>query len=252
MTRVFLNGCNGRMGKTIVQCVQETEGIEIVAGADKFDQSAHVFPVYEDASLVKEEFDVIIDFSHISSLPAVLALADKSSKSLIMCTTGFSQEEKEKIIEQGKKTPVFYSANMSLGINVLITLAKKAAAVLYPDFDIEILEAHHNQKLDAPSGTALMIADEINGELDKKLQYVYDRHPEKKKREKNELGMHAIRGGSIAGDHSVIFAGQDEVVTIKHHAQSRTVFARGAVAAARFMDKKPAGLYDMNDLISVI
>lgn len=238
------------MGQTIVQCVRETDDIEIVAGADKFDQNASQFPIYEDAALVKEEFDVIIDFSHVSSLPSILELAQNRQKPLIMCTTGFSPEEKEKIIAQGKRTPVFYSANMSLGINILISLAKKAAAALYPDFDIEILEAHHNQKLDAPSGTALMIADEVNAELDKKLQYVYDRHPEKKKREKNELGLHAIRGGSIAGDHSVIFAGPDEVVTIKHHAQSRAVFARGAVAAAKFMDKKPAGLYTMNDLIA--
>ena len=254
MTNVFLNGCNGRMGKTIVQFIEETEDIKIVAGADiaempKSGSPAESFSFYNDAMQVKEDFDVIVDFSHVSGLSSILELAEKTRKPLVLCTTGFSETDKEKIRRQSENTPVFYSANMSLGINLLISLVQKAASVLYPDFDVEIIEAHHNQKLDAPSGTALMIGDAIHQTLDQKMEYVYDRHSQKKKREKNEIGFHAIRGGSITGDHSVVFAGQEEVFTISHHAQSRGVFARGAIAAAKFMANKKPGLYEMKDLV---
>jgi 4-hydroxy-tetrahydrodipicolinate reductase len=166
-----------------------------------------------------------------------------------MCTTGLGEDEKSLLYALSEKTAVFYSGNMSLGINILLSLVKKAAEVLYPDFDIEIVEAHHNQKLDAPSGTALMIADAVNETLDHKLEYVYDRHSEMKKREKKELGIHSIRGGTIVGEHSVIFAGPEEVITVSHSAESRNVFAQGAVAAAKYLNGKPAGLYNMQDLI---
>lgn len=246
--KIFLNGCNGRMGKVITDICAQEDGVTIVAGADARPES-HSFPVYDCAADCKEEFDVIIDFSHVLALPYVMKLAEERGKPLVMCTTGLSDDDKKALFSLAEKTPVFYSANMSLGVNVLIRLVQKAAAILYPGFDIEIVEAHHNQKLDAPSGTALMIADSINETLDKELEYVYDRHEERKKREKKELGIHAIRGGSIVGEHSVIFAGPEEVVTVSHSAQSRNVFARGAVAAAKFMVEKPVGLYSMNDLI---
>lgn len=166
-----------------------------------------------------------------------------------MCTTGLSEENKQALIRLADTSAVFYSGNMSLGINVLICLAQKAASILYPEFDIEIVEAHHNQKLDAPSGTALMIADKVNQTLDNKLEYVYDRHDVRKKREKKEIGLHAIRGGNIVGEHSIMYIGPEEIITISHSAQTRNVFARGAVAAAKFLDKKKPGLYSMDDLV---
>lgn len=246
--RIFLNGCNGRMGKVITDiCAQQT-GVTIVAGADT-NTSASSFPVYGTATDCKVDFDVLVDFSHVLALPAVMKLAEDQHKPLVMCTTGLSPENKQSLVDLSAKTAVFYSANMSLGVNILISLAQKAASILYPEFDIELIEAHHNQKLDAPSGTALMIADAMNDTLDHQLEYIYDRHNRLQKREKKELGIHAIRGGSIIGDHRVIFAGPEEVVTISHSAQTRNVFARGAVAAARYMCDKPVGLYSMKDLI---
>ncbi len=247
--RIFLNGCNGRMGKVITEICSQQDGIIIVAGADS-NAAPSTYPVYASALDCKEEFDVILDFSHVLALPGVIKLAEEKHKPLVMCTTGLSENDKASLRSLSEKTAVFYSANMSLGVNLLISLAQKAAAVLYPDFDIEIVEAHHNQKLDAPSGTALMIADAINVSLDDPLEYVYDRHSILKKRAKTELGLHSIRGGSIVGDHSVIFAGPEEVITLSHSAQTRNVFARGAVAAARFICGKPAGLYSMKDIIS--
>lgn len=247
--KIFLNGCNGRMGKVIVEMCSADEDVVIVAGSD-INNGACEFPVYASALDCKEEFDVIIDFSHVSALPNVMRLADDRKKPLIICTTGLSEDNKNALYSLSASIPVFYSGNMSLGVNVLMRLVKQAAAVLYPDFDIEIVEAHHNQKLDAPSGTALMIADAINDTLDNQLSYVYDRHSDLKKREKKELGMHAIRGGSIIGEHSVIFAGSEEVLTVSHSALNRNVFARGAVAAAKFMPGKKAGLYAMTDLVA--
>ena len=246
--RIFLNGCNGRMGKVITDICSQQDGITIVAGADT-NTVASYFPVYASATKCREEFDVIIDFSNVLALPAVMMLAEQKHKPLVMCTTGLSEEDKKSLLSLSEKTAVFYSANMTIGVNVLVSLAQKAAAVLYPDFDIEIIEAHHNQKLDAPSGTALMIAKALNDTLDHKLEYVYDRHERLQKREKKELGIHAIRGGSIVGDHSIIFAGPEEVITIYHSAQSRNVFERGAVAAARYVCGKQAGMYSMKDLI---
>jgi len=247
-TRIFLSGCSGRMGKVIAEIVADSENISIVAGSDFISYPA-AFPIFPNASENTVDFDVIIDFSNVSALSEVLSLALTQKKPVVFCTTGFSEEDKEKIQNASKEIPVFFSGNMSLGVNLLLALSKKAAAVLYPDFDIEIIEAHHNQKVDAPSGTALMIADAVNEELDKKLSYVYERQSVREKREKKELGIHSIRGGSIVGEHSVIFAGQEEMITLSHSAQSRNVFARGAIVAARFMKNMPAGLYTMEDLI---
>lgn len=248
VTRVFLNGCNGRMGSVITEICSKSEDILITAGCD-INGVTHTYPVYTNPSDCKEDFDVIIDFSNVKALPSVIALSEKSGKPLVMCTTGLGEDEKKSLYTLSGKTAVFYSGNMSLGINILISLVRKAAEVLYPNFDIEIVEAHHNQKLDAPSGTALMIADALNDTLDHKLDYVYDRHSDMKKRGKKELGIHSIRGGTIVGEHSVIFAGPEEVITVSHSAESRNVFAQGAVAAARFLNGKPAGLYNMQDLI---
>jgi len=239
------------MGKVIVEMCSADEQITIVAGADPNNASA-AFPVYATAVECIEDFDVIIDFSHLSALPGVMQLARDRKKPLVLCTTGLTEDHKKALFALSTEVPVFYSGNMSLGINVLIRLAKQAAAILYPDFDIELIEAHHNQKLDAPSGTALMIADAVNETLDHKLDYVYDRHTELKKRDKKELGIHAIRGGGIIGEHSLLFAGSEEVLTISHSATSRNVFARGAVAAAKFMSGKAPGLYSMTDLVAEI
>lgn len=236
------------MGKVITDICSREQGVSIVAGADA-NEAPSSFPVYPSTVDCKEDFDVIIDFSHVLALPSVIQLAQDKKKPLIMCTTGLTDDNKKALSSLSEKTAVFYSANMSLGINVLINLAQKAADILYPGFDVEIIEAHHNQKIDAPSGTALMIADAVNETLDHQLEYVYDRHNVRQKRDPKELGLHSIRGGSIVGDHSIIFAGPEEVLTISHTAQTRNVFARGAVAAARFMFGKTAGMFSMKDLI---
>jgi 4-hydroxy-tetrahydrodipicolinate reductase len=246
--RILLNGCNGRMGKVITDICSQQDGVTIVAGADA-NTSASSFPVYASVTECTVDFDVILDFSHVLALPAVIQTAQEKNKPLVMCTTGLSLEDKKLLLSLSQKSAVFYSANMSLGVNVLISLSQKAAAALYPDFDIEIVEAHHNQKLDAPSGTALMIAEAVNNTLDHHLVYEYDRHNRLQKREKKELGIHTIRGGSIVGDHSIIFAGPEEVITISHSALTRSVFARGAVAAVRFIFGKPAGMYSMKDIV---
>ena len=242
------------MGKVITDICSGEQGITIVAGADtnaaaSSSASSSSYPVYAAAADCKEEFDVIIDFSHVLALPFIMRFAEERKKPLVMCTTGLSDDDKKALAALSEKSPVFYSANMSLGINVLVNLVSKAAEILYPGFDIEIVEAHHNQKVDAPSGTALMIADALNDALDNQMEYVYDRHEVRQKRDPKEIGLHAIRGGSIVGDHSVIFAGQEEVLTISHSAQTRNVFARGAIAAARFMSGKEPGMYSMKDLI---
>ncbi len=247
-TRLFLNGCCGHMGRVILDICSMIDHAEIVAGADSNPQEIG-FPVYSKADECREEFDVIIDFSHPSALPAVLRLSEITGKPLVMCTTGFSEEESQRIRELSKTNAVFLSGNMSLGINVMIELVKRAAQVLHPDFDIEIIEQHHRRKIDAPSGTALMIANEINHSQGDIFEFKYDRHSVKKARDSRTIGIHSVRGGNIVGEHSVLFAGPEENITISHSAITRDVFARGAVKAALFIADKAPGIYSMKDLL---
>ena len=250
MTKIIMNGCNGKMGQVISRLVSEDDSCEIVAGFDVNDNIENTYPVFTNADDFTGDADVVIDFSHPSALTNVLNYCKKRNLPVILATTGFSDEQKKEFNEASKEIPVFFSANMSLGINLLIDLAKKATKLLEGNFDIEIVERHHNQKIDAPSGTALAIADAIDETLSFPAEYVYDRHAVRKKRKKTEIGLHAVRGGTIVGDHEVIFAGTDEVIELKHSAHSKEVFAVGAIKAAKFMTDKPAGMYNMNDLIS--
>ncbi|MBE7015311.1 MAG: 4-hydroxy-tetrahydrodipicolinate reductase [Ruminococcaceae bacterium] len=252
MTNIILVGCNGKMGRVITALTEFDQDCEIVAGVDVSDGIENSYPVFTDGSLCDVEADVIIDFSHPSALSGSIALAKRKNIPLIEATTGLSDEQKAELFSAQSEIPVFFSANMSLGINLLTQLCKKAASLLWGDFDVEIIEKHHNQKIDAPSGTALALADSISSVLDNSPEYVYDRHSVRKKRTNNEIGIHAIRGGTIVGEHSVIFAGKDEVVELKHQATSKEVFAVGSIRAAKFMKGKPKGLYDMNSLIGEI
>lgn len=245
MTRIIISGCNGRMGRTVAERIAARDDCIAVAGID-INTSPLGFPVFASAADCTVDADVIIDFSNPSALPALLELAVSHKIPAVIATTGISDEGKALIEEASKSIPVFFSANMSLGVNLLVELARKAADVLGGDFDIEIVEKHHNQKLDAPSGTALMIADAI---ADGK-HYVYDRHSVRRKRGRDEIGIHSVRGGNIVGEHDVIFAGTDEVITLSHSAASRGVFAAGAVNAAIFLAGKQPGIYNMGDLIA--
>lgn len=250
MIKVLLSGACGRMGRFVADCIAAQENMEIVAGIDMI-QAPLDFPVFSDFSKVNVRPDVIIDFSNVSVIDNLLKYSVDNQIPAVIATTGYSDEQIEKIRTAALKTPIFFSFNMSLGINLLCSLAKKATAVLGGDFDIEIVEKHHNKKLDAPSGTAIMLANSVNGELGDTYQYEYDRHSKRKARPKNEIGIHSIRGGTIVGEHDVIFAGRDEVITLSHHAASREVFATGAVKAASFIVDKPSGLYDMSDVVKL-
>lgn len=250
MTNIILSGCCGKMGNAVIKAVAQRNDCTIVAGVDVYNNNQCDFPVYEDISMVAEKADVIIDFSNPSLLAGLLAFAQKNKMPVVICTTGYSQEQVADIKRASEKVAVFYSGNMSLGINLLIELSKKAASVFGSNFDVEIVEKHHNQKLDAPSGTALMIANGISTVMEQEPQYVYDRHSYRKKREKNEIGIHAVRGGTIVGEHEVIFAGHDEVLTITHQAHSKEVFATGSVNAAVYLKNKINGMYAMGDLLS--
>ena len=248
MIQILLSGAGGKMGQVISRSVSERVDCRIAAGIDR--QSAAVdYPIFEKPSDCDVCCDVIIDFSHPSLLEPLLDYAVSHKIPAVVCTTGLSPEQVDKLKQAADKIPVFFSANMSLGVSLLCELAKKAAKVLGSDFDIEIIEKHHNQKLDAPSGTALALADSMNEALGNAYTYTYDRSKERKKREKTEIGISAVRGGSIVGEHEVIFAGLDEVIEFKHTAYSRSVFAKGAVQAAKFLSGKPAGFYDMGDVI---
>lgn len=237
------------MGGVIQNIVANRDDATIVAGVDKFNNNMTDFPVYESISDVKEEADVVIDFSNPSLLDNLLEYGKNTKTALVIATTGYDDCQKKKIADASKECPVFFTYNYSLGINLLATLAKKAATLLGDEFDIEIVEQHHNQKIDAPSGTALMLADAINEELDNRMKYEYDRHSKREKRTKNEIGIHSIRGGTIVGEHEIIFAGRDEIITLSHSARSKEVFAVGAVNAAVFMAGKEAGMYDMAELV---
>lgn len=252
MTNIILSGASGRMGRAITEKAQKSEKFEIVAGYDINDTCISPYPVFSAIEKCDALADVIIDFSHPSAFSDVLEFAKKRKLPLIVATTGLSAQQKEELFASKTEIPVFYSANMSLGINLLINLCKKTAALLGDKFDIEIVEKHHRTKLDAPSGTALAIADGISEALENAPEYIYDRHSVRRVRGKNEIGIHSVRGGSIVGEHEVIFAGDDEILSLSHSATSREVFASGALCAAEFMKGKPAGFYSMNDLIGEI
>ena len=237
------------MGQAITRVVTDSGDCRISCGYDIGVSDVSVYPVYQDFSDVAEKFDVIIDFSHPSSLENVLNFALKTKTPAVICTTGLSAAQVSLIEAAAQDIPVFFSANMSIGVSLIIDLAERAAKTLQGGFDIEIIEKHHNQKVDAPSGTALAIADAISQKLDNNPVYTYDRHSVRKKRDKAEIGLHAIRGGTIVGEHSIIFAGLDEVIEINHSATSKEVFAVGAVRAARFLKDKPSGFYNMKNLI---
>ncbi len=251
MTRAIMHGCNGHMGRVITDICKEDENIEIVAGIDLFDGIENDYPVFKSLEDCTVDADVIIDFCSAKAVDGLLDYCEKTKIPLVLCTTGLSEEQIARVSEVAKVAPILRSANMSLGINTLMDLLKKATAVFADaGFDIEIVEKHHNQKLDAPSGTALALADSINEVLDNEYSYKYDRSQERKKREKKEIGISAVRGGNIVGEHEVIFAGMDEVITFQHTAYSKGVFAKGAVEAAKFMKGKGAGLYDMKEVIA--
>lgn len=237
------------MGKAITEIVENIKDAEIVCGFDVA-KGERSYPVYSDYQGVSVKADVIIDFSHPSNFENILSFAKANNLPIVVATTGLTAEQKAELKAAADQIPVFFSANMSLGINLLIRLAKMATKVLEKDFDIEIVEKHHNKKLDAPSGTALAIADAIADVMSDDAKYVYERQSVRKQREKSEIGIHAIRGGTIVGDHDVIYAGPDEVITLSHSAASREVFAQGAVKAAMFMNGKPAGFYCMDDLFN--
>ncbi len=251
MIRIIMHGCNGKMGQTITNIVNEDEGCEIVAGVDLSDHITNSYPVFKNIADCDVAADVVIDFSAAPAVDALLDYCEEKKLPVVLCSTGLSEAQVERATKKSiEKTAVLKSANMSLGINVLLKLLKEAAAQLAPaGFDIEIVEKHHNLKLDAPSGTALALADSINEEMDGQYEYVYDRSQRRQRRDKKELGISAVRGGTIVGDHDVIFAGTDEVITFSHRAYSKAVFAKGAVQAAKFLAGKPAGLYDMSDVI---
>ncbi len=249
MTNIIFCGINGRMGQAFEDIISEKEGVRIIAGVDVNTAQRGGYPVYSKISEVKESANVIVDFSFHAALPEYLEYAKSKKLPIVVSTTGHTQEETALMQEYSKYIPIFFSRNMSIGINLVIELSKKAAAMLGEDFDIEIIEAHHNKKLDAPSGTALMIADAISETLEEAPQYVYDRSERREARPKNEIGIHAVRAGGIVGEHSVLFGGKNESVTISHSAYSRSVFALGALRAAEFMVDMPAGMYSMSDLI---
>lgn len=249
MIKIILSGCNGKMGQVISRLVAADDTIEIVCGYDINTKQNNGYPVVDDFSKFAGKADAVIDFSHPSCLQNVVDYCKKTGTGLVMATTGLSEEQIESVKELSNHVAVFKTANLSLGVNLLVEIVKKAAKILEGDFDIEIIEKHHNQKVDAPSGTALMIADAVTEVLNDKPEYVYDRHSVRKKRSKEEIGIHAVRGGTIVGEHDVIFAGNDEIIEIKHTAMSKEVFAVGAIRAAKFVADKTPGMYSMQNMI---
>ena len=250
MVKIFLNGCCGRMGKAIANLCYNNPDYKIVAGGDIIENNTYDFPVYTSLNECTEEFDVIIDFSNAKAVPTILEFALNRKKPFICCTTALSDETVASILKASETIPVFKSANMSLGINMMVELCKQATRILYPEFDIEIVEAHHNRKLDAPSGTAMMIANAISQEIPEEVDYIYDRQSRNEARKKNEIGISSIRGGNIVGDHDAMFISDEEILTVSHRAMTRDVFAKGALTAAKFMCGKDAGYYTMSDVIA--
>lgn len=251
MVRIIMNGCNGKMGQVITGIVAEDSQAEIVAGIDVYDGISNIYPVFSDIHSCTVEADVIIDFSTAKAVDTLLDYVQEKNIPVVLCTTGLSEEQLKRVTDVSGKTAVLKSANMSLGINTIMKLLQDAVKVFAPaGYDVEIVEKHHNQKLDAPSGTAIALADSMNEAMNHQYEYIYDRSQRRQKRDSRELGISAVRGGTIVGEHEVIFAGTDEVIEIKHTAYSKAVFAKGAVEAAKFLAGKPAGLYNMSDVIS--
>ena len=250
MVKIIMHGCNGHMGQVISGIVEKDPDAEIVAGIDIADQGKNSYPVFTDIDACQVEADAIIDFSSAKATDKLLEYSAARQIPVVLCSTGLSQEQLAKVEETYRKVAVLKSANMSLGINTLLKLVQDAAKVLAAaGFDMEIVEKHHRLKLDAPSGTALALADSINEAMDNQYHYVYDRSQKREKRDDKEIGISAVRGGTIVGEHEIIFAGQDEVIEFKHTAYSKAIFGKGAVEAAKFLAGKPAGRYDMSDVI---
>ncbi len=251
MVRMIMHGCNGHMGKVIAGLAAEDRELTIVAGVDVTGDEGAGFPVYPSVAEVQEEADVVVDFSSARAIDRLIAGCLAKRLPLVLCTTGLDERQLAFLDEAAEQIPVLRSANMSLGINILMKLVQDAAKVLAgAGFDIEILERHHNRKLDAPSGTALALADSLNEAMDGTYHYVYDRSQRMEKRDPREIGISALRGGTIVGDHEVVFAGPDEVVSFHHHAYSRAIFGKGALEAAKFLAVQQAGKYDMSDVIA--
>lgn len=250
MVRMIMHGCNGKMGQVISNICQEDSDIEIVAGIDPYAGIENSYPVFPTIEECNVEADVVVDFAAAPAVDNLLDYCIMHQLPVVLCTTGLGEAQIVKVEETSQRVAVLKSANMSLGVNVLMEILQEAAKILAPaGFDMEIVEKHHNQKVDAPSGTALALADAINETLGNTYQYKYDRTQEREKRRKDEIGIQSVRGGSIVGDHEVIFAGLDEVIEIKHTAYSKGIFGKGAVEAAKFLAGKPAGKYDMKDVI---
>ncbi len=251
MINIILHGCNGKMGTMISELVEKDDNVQIVAGIDAYGQGKFSYPVYENITMCDVKADVVIDFSNATAVDGLLDYCVAHKTPCVLCTTGLNEALLLKVAETSKQVAVLKSANMSLGINLLMKLLKEASQVLaQAGFDIEIVEKHHNQKLDAPSGTAIALADAINEEFDGSYEYIYDRSTRRAKRDAKEIGISAVRGGTIVGDHDVIFAGADEVITFSHTAYSRAVFGKGAIEAAKFLAGKKPGMYNMSHVIN--
>ena len=250
MIKIIMHGCNGKMGQVITKIAEADSKVEIVAGVDQFQGVQNPYPVFSSMEACDAEADVVIDFSNAAAVDGLLDYCVNRQLPVVLCTTGLSEAQLEKVEKAAEQTAVLKSANMSLGVNTLMELLQTAAKVLAPaGFDMEIVEKHHNQKLDAPSGTALALADTINNELNQEYDYKYDRSTLREKRPKKEIGISAVRGGTIVGEHEIIFAGTDEVIEFKHTAYSKAIFGKGAVSAAKFLKGKAAGLYNMKHVI---
>lgn len=248
MLKIMIFGISGKMGQILAEQILEETGMEVVAGISRKNKVAAGCPVYEDPFEYKGEVDIILDFSNPENLSKMLEYATQKSIPTVIATTGYSDDQLLQINEASKNIPVVLSANMSLGINITSRILTEISPILENDFDMEIIEKHHNKKLDAPSGTALLLAKSINGSLKNSKRYIYGRAGNSM-RQNDEMGIHAIRGGTIAGEHTIIFAGPDEIIEIKHTALSKKIFATGAIKAARFIRHQQAGLYSMEDVL---
>ncbi len=249
MVKIAISGASGKMGKVISSVISDREDCETAFGIDKITDKYGDFEIYSSPAEAPSAPDVILDFSHPSALSGLLEYSLANGVPLVLCTTGYSDEQTAEIKKSAGSIPIFFSFNMSLGVNLLASLARTAVSVLGNGYDIEIVEKHHNQKIDAPSGTAIMLANAVNEAAGNRYNFVYDRHSRRQKRDADEIGIHSIRGGTIVGQHDIIFAGRDEIITLSHEADSKEVFAVGGVNAAVFMKGKSEGLYDMSDLI---